>query len=154
MTPACDAGSLSASFDQASPPYQGATAYYLGLTNVGGEPCHTRSFVGLTLLGDGGDPVPTRMMVGISSPYVIAAGGEEYAVATLRTSAGPGEPLHGACEPLATQVRVAPSRHGDPLTGPIEPALHACHGGAITLSGLYPGPQPPEKPARSTGRGR
>jgi len=137
-TPSCDATSLTAAFDQAAPPYEGATAYYLELTNVSGEPCHTRSFSTLALLDADGDPLPTRTIVGISSPYVIPAGGEAYAVATLRTSAGPGEPLRGPCEPLATQVRIAPNRGGVALSVPIEPALHACHGGAIALSGLYP----------------
>jgi hypothetical protein len=137
-TPVCDAASLSASFDLASPPYEGATAYYLELTNVTGEPCHIRSFVDLTLLDGAGDPLPTRMAVGIPSPYVIDAGSNAYAVATLRTSAGPGEPVRGPCEPLAAQIRIAPSAHGDALAVPIEPALHACHDGAITLSGLYP----------------
>ena len=43
-------------------------------------------------------------------------------------------------EPLATQIRIAPGPHSEPLTVPVEPALHACHGGGITLCGLYPGP--------------
>lgn len=137
-TPPCDAESLAASFQQASPPYEGSTAYYLVLRNVGGDACETSSFVGLTLLAGAGNPVPTRMLVGIPSPYVIPSAGEEYAVATLRTSAGPGEPSRGPCEPLATQVVIAPSRRGGTLTVPIEPPLHACRGGAISLSGLYP----------------
>ena len=137
-TPACDAASLAPAFDRASPPHEGATAYYLKLTNAGADACHTPSFARLTLLDATGDPLPTRMMLGLPSPYVIPAGGEEYAVATLRTSAGRGEPLRGACEPLSTQVRVTLGRRSGSLTVPIEPALHACHGGAITLSGLYP----------------
>ena len=76
--------------------------------------------------------------IGTDRVRVIAAGGAAYAVATLRTSAGPDEPLHGPCEPLATQVRVAPSRRGAALIVPVEPSLHACHGGAIALPGLYP----------------
>jgi hypothetical protein len=137
-TPVCAAASLTASFDRAAPPYQGATAYYLELTNAGDQACHTPSFARLRLLDAAGDPLPTRMMLGVSSPYVIPSGADEYAVATLHTSAGPGEPDHGPCEPLAAEVRVILGRRSGSLTVPIEPALHACHGGAISLSGLYP----------------
>lgn len=138
ITPPCANESLAASFKRASPPYQGSTAYYLTLRNLAGDACQTRSFVRLTLLDGAGNPVPTRMILGVPSPYVIPSGGEEYAVATLRTSAGPREPARGPCEPLATQVRIAPSRRSGAVTVPIEPPLHACHGGAISLSGLYP----------------
>ena len=137
-TPSCNAASLSASFTRASPPYQGATAYYLTLDNTTGEACHTRSFARLVLLDATGDRLPTRMQTGIASPYVIPAGGEAYAVATLRTTAAPDEPAHGSCEPLATQVRIETSRRSGTLTTPIEPPVHACHDGAIALSGLYP----------------
>jgi hypothetical protein len=137
-TPACNAASLSASFTRASPPYQGATAYYLTLDNTTGEACHTRSFARLALLDATGDRLPTRMQTGIGSPYVIPAGGEAYAVATLRTTAAPDEPAHGPCEPLATQVRIEPGRRSGALTTPIEPSVHACHDGGVALSGLYP----------------
>jgi Protein of unknown function (DUF4232) len=136
--PPCAAASLSATFMRASPPYQGATAYYLTLSNTTGAACYTRSFARLTLLDATGDRLPTRMQVGIGSPYVIPAGGEAYAVATLRTTSAADEPAHGPCEPLATQVRIAPGRRSGALTTPIEPPLHACHAGEITLSGLYP----------------
>lgn len=137
-TPSCNAASLSASFTRASPPYQGATAYYLTLDNTTGEACHTRSFAKLVLLDATGDRLPTRMQTGIASPYVVPAGGEAYAVATLLTTAAPDEPAHGPCEPLATQVRIETSRRSGALTTPIEPPVHACHDGAIALSGLYP----------------
>lgn len=137
-TPRCAAASLNASFARASPPYQGATAYYLALSNTTAAACYVRSFARLTLLDASGDRVPTRMQVGIASPYVIPAGGEAYAVATLRTTGAADEPAHGPCEPLATQVRIAPGRRSGALTAPIEPALHACHDGEIELSGLYP----------------
>jgi hypothetical protein len=78
------------------------------------------------------------VVAGVQSPYVIPAHGKELAVATLRTRAGPGEPHRGACEPLASRIEITPRPGNGALFELAQPALHACHRGLITLSGLYP----------------
>ena len=137
-TAACTASSLTATLARISPPFGGFVSYRLGLTNGAGYACHLNSYLGLRLLaGMGGNP-PTQVVSGVQSPYVIPAHTKALAVAMLRTRAGPGEPRGGACEPIASRIKITPLPGAVALFELIQPALHACHKGLIMLSGLYP----------------
>jgi hypothetical protein len=134
-SPPCAAGSLTASFKRDSAPFGGQVSYSLIVRNLHSR-CHTSSVLTLHLLSASGSLVPAHVDAGIRSPFVIPPGVKELEAATLRTTAGAAEPHHGACEPLASRLRVAPRPGSGALTVPIQPPLHACHGGLIEISSL------------------
>lgn len=125
----CTGSDLTGSFNQlAGSAGAGHISYVLKLTNTSTSPCALR-LVGVQLLDAKGDDVPT-LAAPSSIPTDLAAGASRrYEARFSPDVAGVGDNQTGACEPVASTLRVLVG--SDTVDAPIKPPTSVCEQGSI-----------------------
>ena len=127
----CTGNDLTASFDQlAGSAGAGHISYVLKLTNTSSNTCALR-LVGLQLLNASGIQLPTLASPS-SIPVDVAAGASRsYEARFSPDVAGVGDNQTGACEPVASTLRVMVG--SDTVDAPIKPPTSVCEQGSMQL---------------------
>jgi Domain of unknown function (DUF4232) len=120
----------------------GNIVYALTLTNRSGFRCSIQGLPKLRLIGRQGKALPTRVTRAFPGPApVVVVPPDGRARATARFSPdvpGRGEPVIGACEPIANRLRVR--LRGGAVLVPVVPPTRVCSHGAmqVTVYGRAP----------------
>jgi hypothetical protein len=133
----CKVGALASAFKAVGPPYSGQVTYALTLTNTSAHACAVIGTPGLSLRSATGHVLPTGVAAPVPYPYVIARRRTATLDATALTTAGPGEPVSGACEPPASELKVTLPLGGGTISTALRPARSLCHHGQLAVSGLF-----------------
>ncbi|HEY2936001.1 MAG TPA: DUF4232 domain-containing protein [Gaiellaceae bacterium] len=137
----CRGSALSATFSVV-PGSAGAgnIVYVLRIRNRTGATCFVSGLPRVVLIGRTGRVLPTHPFPqhpgALTAVQVVLKPGA-YASESARFTPdvpGPGESTIGACEPVATRLRVTPKPGGGTVLAPIVPPTRVCVHGRLTLS--------------------
>lgn len=128
---ACTRTDLSGSFDeQVGSAGAGQITYVLKLTNSSANACEL-TITGLQLLDAKGSDVWTHATPPATTTDLGAGASVSYEVRFSPDVAGTGDSQTGACEPVASTLRVTVG--GDTVDAPIKPPTSVCEQGSMTL---------------------
>ena len=128
-TAPCMGSDLTASFAElAGSAGAGHISYILKLTNTSASTCAVR-FVGVQLLDAKGNDVPTLAAPSAIPTDLRAGASRSYEARFSPDIAGVGDNQTGACEPVATTIRVLVG--SDTVDAPIKPPTSVCEQGSI-----------------------
>jgi hypothetical protein len=137
VVPVCSAGALGATYTMVfGTNATGHVEYILTVTNRSQLPCALTAPMTLTLLGAGGRPLRTHPVYSPTSAGRPVLESGQWAQATSLLSPdvpGPGEPVHGGCEPVARALQIMLA--GASLRAPMDPTP-VCQGGEIMFNPL------------------
>ena len=125
----CAGSDLTASFNQlAGSAGAGHISYVLKLTNTSASTCALR-LVGVQLLDAKGHDVPTLAAPSAIPTDLSAGASRKYEARFSPDVAGVGDNQTGACEPVASTLRVLVG--SDSVDAPIKPPTSVCEQGSI-----------------------
>jgi archaellum component FlaG (FlaF/FlaG flagellin family) len=133
----CSGSDLSVTF-KAQPGSAGAgnIVYTLTVTNTSSATCRFDGWPNFVLLAQDGSVLPTKVVPvqGVNAPSadLVPGGSISYDGRFSPDVPGTGDKQSGACEPVATTLRLA-APGGGTVDGPISPPTSVCERGTITL---------------------